>query len=126
MKKLNAKIRYLYAIFCKQFRILNPCFYQKREEIEKKLDQADEQERESHKKERSELFQKRKEKRVQLKCLEQKLQRVEVVCDFISKCFKFAQTIIIFFHSIKNGKSLNSLSVAILKLKPNQAYSICQ
>ena len=44
------------------------------------MDQADEQEREALKKERIELFQKRKEKRVQLKCLEQKLQRVEVVC----------------------------------------------
>lgn len=50
----------------------------KREEIEKKLDQADEKEREAAKKEQIELFKQRREKRIKLKCLEQKIQMVQV------------------------------------------------
>ncbi|KAH7640050.1 pinin [Dermatophagoides farinae] len=51
---------------------------QKRAEIEQKLDQAAEQEREALKKEREKLFKERKSKRLQMKCLEMKLQRAEI------------------------------------------------
>lgn len=50
----------------------------KRQEIEKKLDQAAEEEREASIRERKELFEQRKIKRVQLRCLEQKIQKVEL------------------------------------------------
>ena len=52
---------------------------QKRAEIENKLDQADLQEREAVKKEREKLFKERKVKKLKLKCLEEKLQRAEIV-----------------------------------------------
>ncbi|OTF73594.1 Pinin-like protein, partial [Euroglyphus maynei] len=51
---------------------------QKRAEIEQKLDQVDEQEREALKNEREKLFKERKSKRLQMKCLEMKLQRAEI------------------------------------------------
>uniref|UniRef100_A0A6P6Y9H8 Pinin-like n=1 Tax=Dermatophagoides pteronyssinus TaxID=6956 RepID=A0A6P6Y9H8_DERPT len=51
---------------------------QKRAEIEQKLDQADEQEREQLKNEREKLFKERTKKRLQMKCLEMKLQRAEI------------------------------------------------
>ncbi|CAG2111609.1 unnamed protein product [Medioppia subpectinata] len=51
---------------------------QKRVEIEKKLDEKAEEERTQLRKERRELFLVRREKEAQIRCIEHKMQRVEI------------------------------------------------
>lgn len=51
----------------------------KREEIEKKLDKADAEEKEAVKKERQSLIRSRKDKQTHLKDIEVKMERVEIV-----------------------------------------------
>ena len=60
---------------------------QKRVEIEKKLDAKAEEERVAIKKEKRELFMKRREKQAQIRRIEHKLQRVEIVSN-ADQCFE--------------------------------------
>ena len=101
----------------------------KREEIEKKLDKADAEEKEAVKKERQSLIRSRKDKQTHLRALEMRMERVEIVSQRDASQRPVINRIAnrsFPLNSTSNGKNRTSISLISSRPKPSHTYSTCQ